>query len=123
MKIFRQLFMINVKIKRLKFQIGYLRDGRMLVQDSPNALLEKYGPEFFIQLIFDIFCAVFVYLESEEVQLLKVGVVNGNILNAEPIRAIPQSKISDLYEHSKNYYSQLKALTIRNLIVFTRYPL
>lgn len=57
--------MINVKIKRLKFQIGYLRDGRMLVQDSPNALLEKYGPEFFIQLIFDIFCTVFVYLESE----------------------------------------------------------
>ncbi|XP_035701375.1 ABC transporter G family member 23-like [Folsomia candida] len=25
-------------------KIGYLRDGSMLVQDSPKALLEKYGP-------------------------------------------------------------------------------
>ncbi|OXA37601.1 ABC transporter G family member 23 [Folsomia candida] len=31
-------------ILRFWGKIGYLRDGSMLVQDSPKALLEKYGP-------------------------------------------------------------------------------
>ncbi|XP_021965551.1 ABC transporter G family member 23 [Folsomia candida] len=35
----------------------------------------------------------------------------------------PPSKISNLLEYSKNYYSQLKALTVRNLTIYLRYPL
>lgn len=158
------------------FQIGYLRDGHMLVQDSPKALLEKYGIEFSTSIL-DVFCIVdknpplrtnltLMYLTipgpnsklnattlddvmfyfckthkqiitqhcipkmckmkndlDRKVQLLKVGVVEADISNTKPIQPISPSKISNLSEHSKNYYSQVKALTVRNWIVFTRYPL
>ncbi|XP_035716477.1 ABC transporter G family member 23 [Folsomia candida] len=126
-------------------KIGYLRDGRMLVQESPNALLEKYGPnsELNANALDDImlhFCKTQVSptrniithcrpklskMENalnQKVQLLKVGVVEA-LSNVEPFEETLQSKVSNLCEHSKNYYSQLKALTIWNLIVYIRYPL
>ncbi|OXA40290.1 ABC transporter G family member 23 [Folsomia candida] len=124
-------------------KIGYLRDGHMLVQDSPKALLEKYGPNSKLNAttlddVMFYFCKTHKQIITQhcipkmckmkndldrKVQLLKVGVVEADISNTKPIQPISPSKISNLSEHSKNYYSQVKALTVRNWIVFTRYPL
>ncbi|XP_035716480.1 ABC transporter G family member 23-like [Folsomia candida] len=115
-------------------KIGYLRDGHMLVQDSPKALLEKYGPnsELNATTLDDIMlhlckshisrthqittCCTpkFSKLETEsdhEVQLLQVGVLKAHIGNEQ---AIPQTNVQNHYGRSNVHYSQLKALTIRN---------
>ncbi|OXA40292.1 ABC transporter G family member 23 [Folsomia candida] len=124
-------------------KIGYLRDGHMLVQDSPNALLEKYGPncELNATTLDDVilhFCKTYKHkittrlilksakMENEldrKVQLLNVEVLEAKISNTNPSQPISQSKMPSHCEHWKNNYSQLKALTIRNLIVYKRHPI
>ncbi|OXA40401.1 ABC transporter G family member 23 [Folsomia candida] len=124
-------------------KIGYLKDGHMLVQDSPIALLEKYGPnsKFNNTTLDDVmlhFCKThrnkirsrcipkLSKMENgleEKLQLIKPGVMEVNIFSTNLLKGISQCTTSNALEHSKNYYSELKALTIRNLIVFTRFPL
>lgn len=60
---------------------------------------------------------------DRKVQLLNVEVLEAKISNTNPSQPISQSKMPSHCEHWKNNYSQLKALTIRNLIVYKRHPM
>ncbi|OXA37566.1 ABC transporter G family member 23 [Folsomia candida] len=123
-------------------KIGYLRDGSMLVQDSPKALLEKYGPNCTTSLddviphlcktpscLPQSFQAQFatslksqkVKMErdlDESVKCLSFGNINDELFNTLSTPYKPDPKL--ISRTMKTYCSQLKALTVRNSIIYTR---
>ncbi|XP_035701370.1 ABC transporter G family member 23-like isoform X3 [Folsomia candida] len=135
-------------------QIGYLRDGSMLVQDCPNALLQKYGtnPNLHTKTLDDVvlhLCKLPTCLLASEISYkssvskfetsklhhsgteLKIGSFNTIKENkqVEIQNGIPDvsdsflSGSSSRWKSIKHYFSQVNALTIRNLILYRRYPL
>lgn len=146
----------------------------MLVQDSPDALLEKYGMQFFIKLthlykltsskLIWIFSGpkctlneatlddVFLHLckmplsqrttprkfttssRSPEVKMEREGDRNVEILSFKNIRdesvnirselqtcKLDQKLIPSTFTATKNYCSQVKALTVRTSIIYLRF--
>ncbi|OXA37600.1 ABC transporter G family member 20 [Folsomia candida] len=122
----------------------------MLVQDSPDALLEKYGPKCTLnEATLD---DVFLHLckmplsqrttprkfttssRSPEVKMEREGDRNVEILSFKNIRdesvnirselqtcKLDQKLIPSTFTATKNYCSQVKALTVRTSIIYLRF--
>ncbi|XP_021967281.2 ABC transporter G family member 23 isoform X2 [Folsomia candida] len=131
-------------------QIGYLRDGSMLVQDSPSMLLDKYGPNCNLNTasLDDVIlhlCKIprslrttprkstpavkFSQVRKEpdldqNVEILSFKSVKDDFINmsGEPIKQkFDPRLVSRKYAASKKYCVQVKALAIRNVIIYMRF--
>jgi len=108
-----------------------MRNGRMLLEESPKALLRKYNSQFLETIVTSLFRDAsksdkedrFVFFSSatnlDEIVATSYSKLDSDFVSKSFTRTHPNA----LYRGNKNTHRKLKAVLIRNFISYMRNPL
>jgi len=121
----------------LNLKIGIMRKGRMLVEESPKALLSKYNSPFLETIVTNLFKTTKESDSNGENR--RLAFFSSSSTLDEIVTTKSYSKLKDLSEdltdsftklhknpvgkNASNSYRKMKAVLIRNFINYLRNPL